>query len=88
MSIFVVTITTHQNEVSEAVTREFPTDHIALNPLSMIVSYPGTAVDLSAKLGIANADNTGYGGIVTQVSSYFGRANPAIWEFIKSKWGA
>lgn len=49
-----------------------------------LVSNVGTARDTCEKLGIAHGE-TGTG-VVTEVGSYFGRANPAIWSWIKQNW--
>ena len=49
-----------------------------------LVSNLGTARDTADKLGITGgARGTG---VVTEVASYFGRANPAIWSWIKQNW--
>ncbi|MFL6844247.1 MAG: hypothetical protein ACJ8ER_05130 [Allosphingosinicella sp.] len=49
-----------------------------------LVSSAGTAKDISEKIGIAEGANGT--GVVTEVASYFGRANPAIWSWIKQNW--
>ena len=49
-----------------------------------LVSNSGTAKDTSEKLGIPKGlSGTG---VVTEVGSYYGRANPAIWSWIKQNW--
>jgi hypothetical protein len=50
-----------------------------------LVANEGTARDVCEKLGIAEAE-TGTA-VVTEVGSYFGRANPAIWTWMKANWG-
>lgn len=49
-----------------------------------LVSAQGTAKDVSDAVGIT----TGAAGsaIVVEVASYYGRANPAIWSWVKVKW--
>lgn len=49
-----------------------------------LVSAQGTAKEVSDTVGIT----TGEAGsaIVVEVASYFGRANPAIWSWVKVKW--
>ena len=49
-----------------------------------LVAHPGTAKDTSEKLGIPGGTNGT--AVVTEVASYFGRANPAIWSWIKQNW--
>lgn len=57
-------------------------------PLSVgvwLMAFRGTAMDLCSELGIS--PNAEFGtAVVTEVSSYYGRANPAIWTWIKSNW--
>ncbi len=49
-----------------------------------LVSGAGTAKDISEKLNIpGGAIGTA---VVTEVASYYGRADPAIWSWIKQNW--
>jgi hypothetical protein len=48
-----------------------------------LVSTKGTAQELSAKLGVTSGDNGA--AVIVEVASYFGRANPNIWSWIKTK---
>jgi hypothetical protein len=50
-----------------------------------LLSNEGTARETSEKIGIAEGE-TGTA-VVAEVGSYFGRANPAIWTWIKKNWG-
>jgi hypothetical protein len=59
--------------------------HYALSEGVWLVANDGTARDTCEKLGIAEGE-TGTA-VVTEVGSYFGRANPAIWSWIKANWG-
>ena len=45
------------------------------------VSFDGISRDLAEKLGIRGEPNIG-SGIVIPVTSYSGRANPALWEWL------
>lgn len=49
-----------------------------------LVSAAGTAQDLSNRIGISE----GHAGsaMVFEIGSYYGRANPAYWSWIKSNW--
>lgn len=49
-----------------------------------LLSRVGTARDLCVALGIEGGENGT--AVVTEVASYFGRANPAIWSWIKTNW--
>jgi hypothetical protein len=51
-----------------------------------LVAHVGTVQDLSTKLGITDGANGA--ALVLEVASYFGRANPNIWTWIKTKWEA
>jgi hypothetical protein len=84
MSIFVVNSTDKAVQVADAIKRAFPDDHQAINDKAYLVSFTGTAEELSKKLQISEGDQIG--GVVTQVSSYYGRAPVTIWSWIKAKW--
>jgi hypothetical protein len=49
-----------------------------------LVSASGSARDVSDTLGITGGAKGS--GVVTEVASYYGRANPAIWSWIKQNW--
>lgn len=49
-----------------------------------LVSYSGSAREAADKLGISGGKKGT--AVVTEVASYFGRANPAIWSWIKKNW--
>ena len=59
--------------------------HYKLQEGVWLVSNEGTARETCEKLGIVDG-KTGTA-VVTEVGSYFGRANPAIWTWIKKNWG-
>jgi len=50
-----------------------------------LISANGTAQDICGRIGITE----GHAGsaVVVEVASYYGRANPAIWSWIKENWG-
>jgi hypothetical protein len=62
---------------------QFPNDWLKLAPGQWLVAGKGTAVDVSNKLGISDGQNGV--GLVFSVSSYFGRADPNVWEWIRVK---
>ena len=49
-----------------------------------LVASSGTAQDVSNRIGIT--EGLAGSAVVLEVASYFGRANPAIWSWIKSNW--
>ena len=89
MAIFTIIAQAGDNseKLAPAIIAQFPSDNLYVAPgPTWLVAFKGTAEELSAKLGIT--DGTGGAAIVLQVASYFGRTNPAIWTWIKTKWEA
>ena len=70
--------------LAQVVPEHFPSDFIAVQEQTWLVAFHGTAQDLSAKLGITDGENGD--AIVASISTYYGRANPNIWAFVKEKW--
>lgn len=73
----------------EAIKREFPADHLSISDTQWIISTTGTAVELSAKLGVFDVKNpslppTG-NAVIFATTSYWGRAPTNIWEWLKAK---
>jgi hypothetical protein len=67
------------------IARRFGQSHVAIDGgHGWLVSAKDTAPGLSDSLGIS--DGTNGSAIVFEVSSYFGRANPNIWTWIKLNW--
>ncbi len=87
MAIFAIIQQSGTNEakLSDAVAAGFENANYPLGNGVWLVSLSGTAKDVSDKVGITDA--AGGTGVVVEVASYFGRANPAIWSWIKSNWG-
>ena len=71
------------NMLPAAVAAVFPNDFLAVAGNVWLVAHFGTAQDLSGKLGITEGTNGT--AIVVEVGSYFGRADPNIWTWIKAK---
>lgn len=72
------------DQLSNAVKAAYPDDVYVLGNGAWIVSDSVTARDVSDKIGISEGDNGS--AIVVEVASYFGRANPSIWSWMKAKW--
>ncbi len=51
-----------------------------------LVAAKATAKEVSDALGIT--DGASEAALVVEVASYFGRANPSIWTWIKDNWEA
>ena len=64
----------------------FPNAAYKLDENAWLVPFKGSAEDLSDKLGVTTGANGG--AVILEVASYFGRANPNIWAWIKANWGA
>ncbi len=77
---------TNSAKLPEAVTKAFEGANYPLGNGVWLVSAVGTANDVSNKVGITPDGESGTG-VVVEVASYFGRANPAIWSWIKANWG-
>lgn len=86
MPVFTVIRQSDPNEaLASAITQEFPETHYDLGRGVWLVSGSGTAQEISDKLKITPDGATGTG-IVIEAASYYGRANPAIWTWIKNQW--
>lgn len=63
----------------------FPGAHYSLGNGVWLVAGNGTAREISERLGITPDAENGTG-IVLETASYYGRANPAVWSWIKESW--
>ena len=78
---------TAQTNLAVAVAQTYPADHKKLPFHGWLVAAKGSALDVSAALGVtldAGAGPTG-STMVLEVSSYYGVANKDIWDWIKGK---
>ncbi len=63
----------------------FPEAHFALaGDHAWLVSSNQTVKQVSDSIGLTNGENGA--GVIVEVASYFGRANPNIWNWIKNNW--
>jgi hypothetical protein len=87
MAIFAVLPTPTQAtpELVAAVTQHFKETHVLIDGgHGWLVAGSRTAKDVSDLLGIS--DGTNGAALILEVASYFGRANPNIWSWIKLHW--
>jgi hypothetical protein len=89
MTIFAVLLPVPQSAVAEAIKRAFPNDHLPINDTQWLISAVGTAIDVTAKIGVVEPGNpqgphTG-NALVFATSGYYGRGPTNIWEWIKTK---
>lgn len=86
MTIFAVIQQPHPSHsaLSVAIFQAYPDDTYDLGNGAWLISDSVTAKEVSDKIGIS--DGTNGSAVVIEAASYFGRANPAIWSWIKAKW--
>jgi len=71
-------------KLANVIATTFTNEFIALEgEKGWLVSTKGTAQELSAKLGVSSGENGA--AAIFEIASYFGRANPNIWSWIKIK---
>lgn len=87
MNIFAILSPVGENaSLSSAIQEHFPTDSVKVGPGQWLVARrAATAMDVSNLLGISDA--TSGLGIVLAISSYYGRADNSVWEWMRVKLG-
>lgn len=89
MTIFAILMPTPQPALAENIKSKFPLDHFSITDTQWLVSTTGTATELSAKLGVYDAANPTVPpaglAVIFATSSYFGRAQQNVWEWLKAK---
>jgi len=66
-----------------AVTSIFPENHLQIAEGVWLVAAKITAKEVSDKMGITDGKNGS--AVVVEIAGYFGRADPTIWSWIKSR---
>lgn len=85
--LFVVLAQQNFDQIGEAVKQKYPGGNLSLAPGQWFVAAPGTTTkEISDNLGITGDPTIG-SAIVIAFSSYFGRANPQIWEWLNARLG-
>lgn len=89
MTVFAILLPSPEPRVVAAIKAAYPNDHFSINETQWLVSSNGTAIDLCAKIGVFDAKNpaapsTG-NAVIFATSSYFGRAQATIWDWLKAK---
>ena len=75
-----------EEKIGPLIQEKFPNDFYTVAPGRWMISAPGmTTNGISDALGIT--DGSRGTGIVFAFNSYFGRANPQVWEWINAKQG-
>jgi len=76
------------DKLAAALSLKYPGNHIGLFPGQWLLVTGGkTAQEVSDDLGISTGE-TGSAVVIAGNGSYFGRGNPQIWEWLKSRLGA
>lgn len=88
MTIFAVIAQpgTNAERLPSAIQSEFPNDSLSISQDVWMIAWRGTPQELSEKLGVTDGSNGS--AIVVSIGTYYGRAVPSIWEWIKTKWEA
>lgn len=87
MSVFVIISPVPSNPRLQAMIKQhYPNNHYELYSNQWLVSGGVTAQELSEKLGIDKTTDESGSAIVFSISSYWGKANPNIWEWLKVHW--
>ena len=89
MTIFAILLPVRQPAIVEAIKEAYPDNWFSLNDTQYLISAPGTVLDVTAKIGIADVNDKqkpSLGtGIVFATSSYYGRAPATVWDWVKAK---
>ncbi len=86
--LFAVLGQTNLDQIDAAIKGKYPNDHLVLNPGQWLVVAGGTTTkEMSDLLGITTGE-TGNAIIIAGTGGYFGRGNPGVWEWLKSRLGA
>ena len=86
MAIFLLaqTNSAYTGQIAKKLQSLFPNDHYVAGGGTWLISSEETAKGLSEKLGVSGGEIASV--IIVEVGSYHGRADPAIWSWIKDKW--
>ena len=87
MSVFVIIAPAPSNpKLQAAINLHYPKNHCELYENQWLVSGAETVQEICKKLRIdTEPDNSG-SAIVLSVASYWGVANPNVWEWLKVNW--
>lgn len=69
-----------------AIARAYPSANLQLHEKAWLVAAKGTSKEVSDNLGVTDGSNGS--AVILETQSYFGRANPNIWSWIKTQWEA
>ncbi|WJI78957.1 MULTISPECIES: hypothetical protein [unclassified Mesorhizobium] len=87
MAIFLIVPQPHTSghKLGPAIAANFPNANYALEgEAGWLVSANLSVMDLSGRLGITDGSNGA--AVIVEAASYYGRANPNTWSWIKANW--
>jgi hypothetical protein len=74
------------DQIGEAIQQKYPGGHYALAPGQWLIFSPGsTTQEISNALGITGSPTPVGSAIIIAFISYFGSADPQIWEWIAAR---
>lgn len=89
MTIFSIIAIQDPASVLKAAREAYGDDYLEVTENACLVSDNSTAIHVTTKLGLVTEDKkrgpTQGSAVITSVGSYFGVANPNIWEWMKAK---
>ncbi|HTT80937.1 MAG TPA: hypothetical protein VMF86_14775 [Stellaceae bacterium] len=89
MTIFAILLPAPNERLVGAIAKAYPNDHLRLSDTQFLVSSAGTAMEVSARIGVADpaapqAPSAG-SAVIFATTSYYGRAPAPVWDWIKAK---
>jgi hypothetical protein len=89
MTVFAVLMPTPEPAIVARIEQFFPFEYLKLSDTQYLISSSGTAIELSAKLGVYDINDSGKpatgNAVILATSSYFGRAPTTVWDWMKAK---
>jgi hypothetical protein len=89
MTIFAILLPAPNQILADSIKAAYPDNWLALNDTQFLVSAPGTAIDVSKNIGVADPLDRQKppigSAIIFVTSSYYGRAPTPVWDWIKAK---
>jgi hypothetical protein len=85
--LFAILAQTNHDQIGAALSAKFPNSYLVLSPGQWLLVAGGvTTKEVSDLLGIT-AGEAGTAVVIAGTGSYFGRTNPGVWEWLKSRLG-
>lgn len=87
-TIFAIVAVNDPALLTPVIAQHFPADNLVIGQGQWLVADEGTAQSVSEKLSVNGPSPATLTVLVVSVSGYFGRMNPNVWEWIRTKWGS